>query len=84
MQASLEPMQLPLDECMWTTSRNRAAATAQLCPVRPANTTSDRCPTYEQNQHSNRSDWWPQPVRPVHNRAQICLETTWKPSRCIQ
>ena len=30
MQAPPEPMQLPLDKCMRTTSRNRAAATAQL------------------------------------------------------
>jgi hypothetical protein len=30
MQAPPEPMQLPLDECMQTTSRNRAAASALL------------------------------------------------------
>jgi hypothetical protein len=24
------------------------------------------------------------PVRPVHNRAQKWLETTWKPSKCVQ
>jgi hypothetical protein len=35
-------------------------------------------------QHSDRSDRWPRPVRPVHTRAHKCLETTWKPSKCIQ
>jgi hypothetical protein len=30
MQAPPEPMQLPIDECLRTTSRNRAAAIAQL------------------------------------------------------
>jgi hypothetical protein len=35
MQAPPEPMQLPLDECMLTTSWNRAATPAQLSPVRP-------------------------------------------------
>jgi hypothetical protein len=32
-------MQLPLDECMRTTSQNKAIATAQLWPLRPVNTT---------------------------------------------
>jgi hypothetical protein len=32
----------------------------------------------------DRSDRWPRPVRPVHNRAQKWLETTWKSSKCIQ
>jgi hypothetical protein len=45
---------------------------------------SDRCATCEQDQLSNRSDRWPWPVRPVHTRAQKWLETTWKPSKCIQ
>jgi uncharacterized paraquat-inducible protein A len=45
---------------------------------------SDRCATCEQNQHSHRSDRWPRPVRPVHNKAQNWLETTWKPSKCSQ
>jgi hypothetical protein len=44
---------------------------------------SDRCSTCAQDQHSDRSDCWPQPVRPVHTRAQKWLETTWKPSQCI-
>jgi hypothetical protein len=35
MQAPLEPMKLPLDECMRTTSWNGAAASAQLSPVKP-------------------------------------------------
>jgi hypothetical protein len=50
MQAPPEPMQLPLDECMWTTSRNRATATAQLRLVRPANTTGQTGA-----QHMNRT-----------------------------
>jgi hypothetical protein len=33
MQASPEPMQLPLDECMQTTLQNREAASALLWPV---------------------------------------------------
>jgi hypothetical protein len=45
---------------------------------------SDRCSTCAQDQHSDRSDRWPRPVRPVHNRAQKWLKTTWKPSKCIQ
>jgi hypothetical protein len=45
---------------------------------------SDRCATCEQDQHSNWSDRWPRPVRPVHTRAQKWLESTWKPSKCIQ
>jgi hypothetical protein len=51
----------------------------QLSPDR-----SDRCGTCEQNQHSDQLDWWPRPVKPVHTRAQKWLETTWKPSKCIQ
>jgi hypothetical protein len=39
MQAPPEPMQLPLDECMQDTTKNRAAATPQPWPVRPINTT---------------------------------------------
>jgi hypothetical protein len=45
---------------------------------------SDRCSTCAQDQHSDRSDQWPRSVRPVHSRAQKWLETTWKPSKCIQ
>jgi hypothetical protein len=45
---------------------------------------SDRCPTYKQGQHSDRSDRWPWPARPVHTRAQKWLESTWKPSKWIQ
>jgi hypothetical protein len=39
MQAPHEPMQLPLDECMQTTSQNRVAASALLWPVRPVHLT---------------------------------------------
>jgi hypothetical protein len=46
MQAPLEPMQLPLNQCNspWTNAcqpleENRATASAQLCPVKPVNTT---------------------------------------------
>jgi hypothetical protein len=46
MQAPPEPMQLPLDECMWTTSRNKAAATA-LTGQTGQHHWSDRCPTYD-------------------------------------
>jgi hypothetical protein len=45
---------------------------------------SDQCATCEQDQHSDRLDRWPWPVRPVHTGAQKWLETTWKPSKCIQ
>jgi hypothetical protein len=45
---------------------------------------SDQCATCEQGQHSDQSDRWLQPVRPVHTIAQKWLETTWKPSKCIQ
>jgi hypothetical protein len=82
MQAPPERMQLPLDECMQTTtwkqgSCNNSALTGQ-------HHRSDRCATCEQDQHSDRSDRWPRPVRPVHTRAQKWLEATWKPSKCIQ
>jgi hypothetical protein len=43
-------MQLPLDECMQTTMQNRAAASAQLLPVRPVNTTGQTGA-----QHMNRA-----------------------------
>jgi hypothetical protein len=39
MQAPPEPMQLPLDECMWTTSQNGAATSALVWPVKPVNLT---------------------------------------------
>jgi hypothetical protein len=45
---------------------------------------SNRCLRCAQDQHSHRSDQWPRPVRPVHTKAQKWLETTWKPSKCIQ
>jgi hypothetical protein len=45
---------------------------------------SDRCSICAQYLHSDRSDRWPRQVRPVHTRAQKWLETTWKPSKCIQ
>jgi hypothetical protein len=38
----------------------------------------------QQLQHSHWSDRWPLPVRPVHNKAQKWLETTWNPSKCVQ
>jgi hypothetical protein len=85
MQAPPEPMQLPLDECMQDTtwkqgSCNKPALTGQT----GQHHRSDRCATCVQNQHSHRSDRWPWPVRPVHNRAQKWLETTWKPSKHVQ
>jgi hypothetical protein len=36
------------------------------------------------SQHTDQSDRWPWPVRPLHTRAQKWLETTWKPSKCIE
>jgi hypothetical protein len=84
MQAPPEPMQLPLDECMQNTTWNKAAATPQLSPVRPVTTTGQTGSTCAQDQHSDRSDRWPRLVRLVHNRAKKWLETTWKPSKCIQ
>jgi hypothetical protein len=39
MQTPTEPVQLPLDECMQTSSQNRAAAPALLSPVRPVHLT---------------------------------------------
>jgi hypothetical protein len=39
MQAPPEPMQLPLEECMQTTSQNRAVVSTLLWPVRPVHHT---------------------------------------------
>jgi hypothetical protein len=39
MQTAPEPMQLPLDERKQKTTWNKVAATTQLSPVRPVNTT---------------------------------------------
>jgi hypothetical protein len=44
----------------------------------------DLCSACADDQHSDRSDQWPRPVRPVHTRGQKWFETTWKPSKCIQ
>jgi hypothetical protein len=84
MQAPHEPMHLP-----WTNAckplENRAAVTLLAYTGQTGHHhRSDRCPTCTQDQHSHRSDRWPRPVRPVTNRAQKWLETTWKPSKCIQ
>jgi hypothetical protein len=70
-------MHLPLDECMQTTWKQGSCNNFSLHR-------SDRCPTCAQDRHSDRSYRWPRPVRPVHNRAQKWLETTWKLSKCIQ
>jgi hypothetical protein len=85
MQAPPEPMQLPLDRCMQNTTWNRAAVTTSALTGQTGHHHRlDRCPTYAQDQHSDRSDRWPRPVWLVHNRAQKWLETAWKPSKCIQ
>jgi hypothetical protein len=84
-------MQAPLNQCTspWTNAckplENRAAATlsAHTGQTGPHHR-SDRCLRCAQDQHSHRSDRWPRPVRPVHNRAQKWLKTTWKPSKCVQ
>jgi hypothetical protein len=85
MQAPPEPMQLPLNECMQDTTWNRAAATTHLSPVRPATTTGQ---TGAQHVHRTSTltcqtgnlDWSDR----CTTRAQKWLETTWKPSKCIQ
>jgi hypothetical protein len=80
MQAPPEPMQHPLDECMQTTWRKQSSCTsAALTDQTGHYHWSDQCPTYEQGQHSDQSDWWPWPVRPVCNRAHKWLKNTWKP-----
>jgi hypothetical protein len=85
MQAPPEPMQLPLHECMQTTWRNQSSCNSSALTGQPGHHhRSDPCPTNEQGQHSDRSDRWPRPVGPVHTRAHKWLETTWKPSKCIQ
>jgi hypothetical protein len=87
----LHRCKLPLNQCnsLWTNAckplENRAAATTSTHTGQTAHHHwSDRCPTYEQGQHSDRLDRRPRPVRPVCNRAQKWRETTWKPSKCIQ
>jgi hypothetical protein len=59
---------------------NNSALTCQIYHLHRSN----RCSTCAQDQHSDRSDQWPRPVRPVHTRAQKWLKTTWKPSKSIQ
>jgi hypothetical protein len=85
MHALPEPMQLPLDECMQTTTWNRAAATTQLSPVRPVTTTGQTSA-----QHVNRTSTLTGQTGDL-DRLDRCtpeprkwLETTWKPSKCIQ
>jgi hypothetical protein len=81
MQDPPEPMQLPLDECMQTTSWNRAATSAQLSPVRPVDKIA---------QHLGITPVRPGPLTGPADatwetaRAQKSLETTWKPSKCVQ
>jgi hypothetical protein len=85
MQAPPEPMQLPLDECMQTTWWKQSSCISSVVTGQTGrHHWSDRCSTCAQDQHSDWWDWWPRPVRPMHNRAQKWLETTWKPSKCIQ
>jgi hypothetical protein len=65
MQAPPEPMQLPLDESMQPFEENRAAASAQLWPVRLVTTTGqtgaqhmNRASTLtDQTGALDRSDW---------------------------
>jgi hypothetical protein len=70
MQAPPEPMQLPLEECMQTTSQNRAVVSTLLWPVRPVHHTDQTggqdCPA---PRNSHRSDQWMTPIR---------LMTMWK------
>jgi hypothetical protein len=73
----------------WTNAckplENRAAATTSANTGQTGHHhRSDRCQTCAQDQHSDRSDRWPRPVKPVHNWAQKWFETAWKPSKCIQ
>jgi hypothetical protein len=87
----LHTCKLPLNQCTfpWTNAckpaENRAAAatSAHTCQTGHHHR-SDRCLTCVQDQHTHRSDRCSSSVRPVHNRAQKWLETTWKPSKCIQ
>jgi hypothetical protein len=87
----LHTCKLPLNQCTspWTNAcqllENRAAATTSAYTGQTGHHHwSDRCLRCAQDQHSHQSDRWPRPVRPVHTRAQKWLETTWKPSKCIQ
>jgi hypothetical protein len=81
-------MQLPLDECMQTTSQTEQLL--QLCSDRSDWSTSPVRPVDKITQYLGTT-----PVRPVHltgqadatwetARAQKQLETTWKPSKCMQ
>jgi hypothetical protein len=84
MQAPPEPMQLALDECMQTTWwKQSSCISSALTGQTGQHHWSDRCAIGEQSQHSDRSDRWPQPVRPVHNRAQKWFKTTWKLSNAF-
>jgi hypothetical protein len=87
----LHTCKLPLNQCTspWTNAckplENKAAVTTLAHTGQTGHHHQlDRCPTCAQDQHSDRSHRWPRPVRPVHTRAQKWLETTWKPSKCIQ
>jgi hypothetical protein len=71
MQAPPKPMQLPLDECMQTTWWKQSSCISSVATGQTSqHHRSDWCSTCAQDQHSDQSDWWPRPVRPVHNRAQ--------------
>jgi hypothetical protein len=79
MRAPIEPMLLSLDICMQTTWRKQSSyISSSLTSQTGHHHRSNRCSTYAQDQHSDKSNRWPQPVRPVHNRAQKWLENTWK------
>jgi hypothetical protein len=65
MQDPPKPMHLPLDECMRTTSWNRAVAIAQLWLVRPVDKIA---------QHLGTT-----PVRPVPIAGQA--DATWETAR---
>jgi uncharacterized protein YraI len=85
MQAPPKPMQLPPDECMQTSWwKQSSCISLALTGQTGRHHRSDRCSTCEQDQPSDRSDRWPRPVWPVTHGAQKWLETTWKPSKCIQ
>jgi hypothetical protein len=55
---------------------------------------TNACKPVEENRPAASAQLWPVrniwkgpalwPVRPVHNRAQKWLKTTWKLSKCIQ
>jgi hypothetical protein len=88
MRAPPEPMQLPLDECMWTTSWKRAATTAQLWPVRPVTITGQ---TSEKDRAATGNYAGQTGALHLSGRCHLgncpsskIVETTWKPSKCVQ